>query len=92
VAHRIATAMLFLDDATVENGCLEVAAGTHTVGKWTQRDDADDPDAQRMSGSGERHEAEPTVSGGHFGNGLPVVVTQVARTRPLPLKPCPAVR
>jgi ectoine hydroxylase-related dioxygenase (phytanoyl-CoA dioxygenase family) len=42
VAHRIATAMLFLDDATVENGCLEVAAGTHTVGKWTQRDDADE--------------------------------------------------
>jgi ectoine hydroxylase-related dioxygenase (phytanoyl-CoA dioxygenase family) len=42
VAHRIATAMLFLDDATVENGCLEVAAGTHTAGKWRQRTDADD--------------------------------------------------
>jgi hypothetical protein len=38
VAHQIATAMIFLDDATVENGCLEVAPGTHTVGKHKQRD------------------------------------------------------
>jgi ectoine hydroxylase len=38
IAHRIATAMLFLDDADVENGCLEIAAGTHTSGKFKQRD------------------------------------------------------
>lgn len=41
VAARVATAMIFLDDATVENGCLEVAAGTHKSGKWPQRADAD---------------------------------------------------
>jgi hypothetical protein len=41
IAHRIATAMVFLDDATCENGCLEVAPGTHTVGKHKQRTDAD---------------------------------------------------
>ncbi len=41
VSHRIATAMVFLDDTTLENGCLEVAPGTHTVGKWKQRTDAD---------------------------------------------------
>lgn len=40
VAHRMATAMIFLDDATVENGCLEVALGTHKVGKHKQRDTA----------------------------------------------------
>jgi phytanoyl-CoA hydroxylase len=38
VAPRIATAMLFLDDATLQNGCLEIAPGTHTVGKHRQRD------------------------------------------------------
>lgn len=41
IAHRIATAMIFLDDATRQNGCLEVAPGTHTVGKHKQRADAD---------------------------------------------------
>jgi phytanoyl-CoA hydroxylase len=41
VAHRMATAMIFLDDATLENGCLEVAPGSHTVGKHKQRTDAD---------------------------------------------------
>lgn len=41
VASRIATAMAFLDDATIANGCLEVAPGTHKVGKWPQRRDAD---------------------------------------------------
>lgn len=39
IASRVATAMIFLDDATLENGCLEVAAGTHKVGKWPQRTD-----------------------------------------------------
>ncbi|HLI65462.1 MAG TPA: phytanoyl-CoA dioxygenase family protein [Caulobacteraceae bacterium] len=38
VASRIATAMLFIDDATVENGCLEVAPGSHTSGKYPQRE------------------------------------------------------
>jgi len=38
IAHRIATAMLFLDDADIENGCLEVAPGTHTSGKFKQRE------------------------------------------------------
>ena len=37
IAHRMATAMIFLDDATLENGCLEVAPGSHRVGKHTQR-------------------------------------------------------
>jgi hypothetical protein len=41
IAHRVATAMVFLDDATVENGCLEIAAGTHKVGKHRQRKNAD---------------------------------------------------
>jgi hypothetical protein len=38
-AARVSTAMVFLDDATIENGCLEVAPGTHTIGKWPQRKD-----------------------------------------------------
>jgi ectoine hydroxylase len=37
VAARVATAMVFLDDSTIENGCLEVAPGSHTVGKHKQR-------------------------------------------------------
>ena len=41
IAHRVATAMIFLDDADIENGCLEVAPGTHKVGKHPQRTDAD---------------------------------------------------
>jgi len=32
IAHRVATAMLFLDDATIEKGCLEVAPGSHQHG------------------------------------------------------------
>ncbi len=37
VANRIATAMLFLDDASRENGCLEVAPASHLSGKYPQR-------------------------------------------------------
>lgn len=37
VASRVATAMLFLDDATVENGCLEVVPGSHREGLQTMR-------------------------------------------------------
>ena len=38
VAARIVTAMISLDDATVENGCLEAAPGSHCEGKQKQRD------------------------------------------------------
>jgi ectoine hydroxylase len=37
IAHRVATAMIFIDDADRENGCLEVAPGTHTSGKFKQK-------------------------------------------------------
>src|SRR5215472_3956669 len=36
-APRVATAMLFLDDATVENGCLEVVPGSHRQGLQPRR-------------------------------------------------------
>jgi len=36
-AARVATAMVFLDDATVENGCLEVVPGSHREGLQTLR-------------------------------------------------------
>lgn len=55
IAHRVATAMIFLDDADVENGCLEVASGTHKSGKHKQRQVEGfgalemDPDAFDMS-------------------------------------------
>jgi len=38
---RIATAMLFLDDATLENGCLQVVPGSHRSGQWQNRTDSD---------------------------------------------------
>ncbi len=38
---RVATAMLFLDDATLENGCLQVAPGSHRSGQWRNRTDSD---------------------------------------------------
>jgi ectoine hydroxylase-related dioxygenase (phytanoyl-CoA dioxygenase family) len=41
VAADVATAMLLLDDATVANGCLRVAPGSHRSGKWTTRTDGD---------------------------------------------------
>lgn len=40
-ASRIATAMLFLDDADVGNGTLEVVPGSHRDGLWPQRTDSD---------------------------------------------------
>jgi hypothetical protein len=39
--HRIATAMIFLDDASVENGTLWVVPGSHTQGQWRNRTDSD---------------------------------------------------
>ena len=32
VAHKIMTALIYLDDATIENGCLEVSPGSHRDG------------------------------------------------------------
>ena len=40
-ASRVATAMLFLDDSSLENGTLEVIPGSHTTGKWKTRTDSD---------------------------------------------------
>jgi ectoine hydroxylase len=39
VAAQVATAMLFLDDADRQNGTLEVAPASHTVGKHKRRED-----------------------------------------------------
>jgi ectoine hydroxylase len=39
---RIVTAMLFLDDATRDNGTLEVLPGSHKRGPWPTRTDRDD--------------------------------------------------
>lgn len=41
VADRVATAMIFLDDATRENGCLEVAPGSHREGIKTRKNASD---------------------------------------------------
>ncbi len=38
---EVATAMLFLDDATLDNGCLHVVPGSHKSGVWSTRDDGD---------------------------------------------------
>jgi ectoine hydroxylase len=32
VAHKVVTALIYLDDATIENGCLEVSPGSHRDG------------------------------------------------------------
>ncbi len=37
VAAKVATAVLFLDDATRDNGCLEVAPGSHREGEQPRR-------------------------------------------------------
>jgi ectoine hydroxylase-related dioxygenase (phytanoyl-CoA dioxygenase family) len=37
IAHRVATAMIFLDESDRQNGCLEVAPGSHLRGKWPQK-------------------------------------------------------
>jgi hypothetical protein len=38
---RVVTAMVFLDDATLENGTLEVLPGSHQRGPWPTRTDRD---------------------------------------------------
>jgi hypothetical protein len=40
-AARVATAMLFLDDASLANGTLEVIPGSHARGRWPTRIDRD---------------------------------------------------
>ena len=40
-ATRVATAMIFLDDAHRANGCLEVLPGSHRRGRWPTRKDGD---------------------------------------------------
>jgi ectoine hydroxylase len=37
VAHKVVTALIYLDDATVSNGCLEVSPGSHRDGMRTGR-------------------------------------------------------
>jgi phytanoyl-CoA hydroxylase len=48
---RVATAMLFLDDATLENGCLRVAPGSHHLGRWRNRTDSDEFGANEIDQS-----------------------------------------
>jgi ectoine hydroxylase len=38
---RVVTAVLFLDDADLGNGCIEVLAGSHRDGVWPTRTDGD---------------------------------------------------
>jgi phytanoyl-CoA hydroxylase len=37
IAHQVCTALIYLDDATVENGCLEVVPGSHKEGLPTRK-------------------------------------------------------
>ena len=39
--ERVATSVLFLDDATVDNACLWVVPGSHKEGAWRTRTDGD---------------------------------------------------
>jgi hypothetical protein len=49
VSARIATAMIFLDDANLQNGCLEVAPGSHKARvKYPGRSDVEGFDTLRM--------------------------------------------
>jgi ectoine hydroxylase len=41
-ASEVATVMLFLDDATLANGCLKVVPGSHRAGRWQTRTDTDE--------------------------------------------------
>lgn len=40
-AEEVATAMLFLDDSNIGNGCLFVIPGSHRAGVWKTRTDGD---------------------------------------------------
>jgi len=52
---RVATAMLFLDDSTLENGCLRVARGSHASGQWRNRTDSDEFGANEIDASAYTH-------------------------------------
>jgi phytanoyl-CoA hydroxylase len=52
VADRIMTALIYLDDATLDNGCLEVVPGSHAVGFHSGR--------KRVSGFGANELDEAT--------------------------------
>jgi ectoine hydroxylase-related dioxygenase (phytanoyl-CoA dioxygenase family) len=41
-ATQVATTIIFLDDSTLENGCLWVVPGSHTQGMWKTRSDGDE--------------------------------------------------
>jgi len=41
IPEDIATAMLFLDESNLENGCLRVVPGSHKLGVWKKRSDGD---------------------------------------------------
>ena len=41
VPEEVTTAMVFLDDTTIANGCLHVVPGSHRLGKWQTRTDGD---------------------------------------------------
>ena len=59
--HRIATAMLFLDDATLENGTLQVIPGSHRSGPWPTRTDSDPFGNHEMDPTAE--DADPSRRG-----------------------------
>ncbi|HEX2484067.1 MAG TPA: phytanoyl-CoA dioxygenase family protein [Myxococcota bacterium] len=39
---RVATTIVYLDDATLANGCTWVVPGSHRAGKWKTREDTDE--------------------------------------------------
>jgi len=48
---RVATAMLLLDDSSLENGCLQVVPGSHKAGEWRKRADSDEFGANEIDAS-----------------------------------------
>ena len=48
IAHKVMTALIYLDDATVENGCLEVSPGSHRDGMRVERKTSDPFGANEM--------------------------------------------
>jgi phytanoyl-CoA hydroxylase len=49
--ERVATAMLLLDDADIDNGCLQVVPGSHRSGRWRNRTDSDEFGANEIDAS-----------------------------------------
>jgi phytanoyl-CoA hydroxylase len=50
-AAEVATTIVYLDDASVENGCTWVAPGSHRSGMWKTRDDFDSFGANELDSS-----------------------------------------